>query len=361
MKVGPAALRVLVVAVATLATLGLSEVAVRVVADPFAQEIAMQRAVFPFYYPLAEAGMLRRDPDPELGYTLSPKFEMRLGDDRYLVNSLGLRDREVGATPAEGVTRIVLLGDSFAFGLGVDQDETLSAQLEARLEGVRPTFEVLNLGVPGYHTGQEKALLEKVGRDLHPAVVVLLFYGNDQIEEGFQWDPDHHVLYGDSLPVPYRLKGMLARSALYRWIARWHIGRLRARGELSSLGPRHWPVTKRRLDALRGDCAGRGVELILANLPLLWSSAALRDPSWVGNADYDRVSEWAESRNIPWVDLRRALLSTASSADDDFLRRLLISPDPPQDHHLTPAGYSIVADAVRPVVVEVLRSVPADA
>ena len=68
--------------------------------------------------------------------------------------------------------------------------------------------------LPGYHTGQENALLEKAGFDLDPSVVVLLFYGNDQIEEGFQWDPAHHVLYGDALPVPYVLKGVLGRSAL---------------------------------------------------------------------------------------------------------------------------------------------------
>ncbi len=353
-------MRLMVVVVATLVTLGVSEMAVRVVADPFAQEVATQREVFPFYYPLAEAGMLRRDADPELRYTLTPGFEMRLGGDRYVVNSLGLRDREVPATATEGVTRIALLGDSFAFGLGVDQDETLSVQLEQRLAGDVAGVQVLNLGVPGYHTGQETALLDTVGFNLAPSVVVLLFYGNDQIEEGFQWDPVHHVLYGDALPVPYGLKGVLGRSALYRWVARWHIGRLRTAGELSSLGPRHWPVTERRLDALRKACDERGVDLVLANLPLLWSSAALRDPSWVGNADYDRVADWAESNSVPWVDLRGALRATASSADDDFLRRLLISPDPPQDHHLTPAGYAIVTDAVRPVLLEVLGPVIAE-
>jgi hypothetical protein len=354
-KVRPSVARALVVTVMTLVTLGVSEVVVRVVANPFTQEITTQREVFPFYYPLAEAGMLRRDPDPELRYTLTPEFEMRLGADRYTVNSLGFRDREVAVARPGHTERVVVVGDSFAFGLGVDQDETLAAQLETRLENDRPSVEVLNLGVPGYHTGQENALLEKAGFDLDPSVVVLLFYGNDQIEEGFQWDPAHHVLYGDALPVPYVLKGVLGRSALYRWMARWHIGRLRERGELSSLGPRHWPVTEERLEALHSACEDHGVGLVLANLPLLWSSAALRDPSWVGNADYDRVSEWAETRGVPWVDLRGALLSTARGDGDDFLRRLLISPDPPQDHHLTPEGYSLVADAVRPMLIESLR------
>ena len=114
-------------------------------------------------------------------------------------------------------------------------------------------------------------------------------------------------------------------------------------------------MTETRLDAFRSACEDHGVDLILANLPLLWSSAALRDPSWVGNADYDRVAEWAASRGVEWVDLRSTLLATARSEGDDFLRRLLLSPDPPQDHHLTPDGYAIVAGALRPALVESLR------
>jgi lysophospholipase L1-like esterase len=346
------AVRLLLTAAATAATLVVAEGVVRAVRDPRTLERQEQRAIFPTYYPLAEGGMFTRDSDERLRYRLTPGFDMTLDGDRYRVSSPGFRGSEIRAQTGRPPSRIVVLGDSFAFGLGVDEDETFPAQLETLLAAsAGQPVEILNLGVPGYHTGQELAWRERAGLPRAPALVVLLYYGNDEIGEAFQYDPGFGVLYGDALPLPYRLKGVLARSAIYRWIARLQIGRMRARGELSSEDPRHWPVTRRRLEGVFSACSQRGVPLLLANLPLLASSAALRSPDWPGQASFDRVTDLAERAGIPVVDLRASLLARQEGPGDDFLRRLLISPDPPEDHHLTPEGYRIVADAVAEVVI----------
>jgi len=343
--------KVLLAAGVTVIVLAAAEWAVRAIRDPRPLERQEQRAVFPTYYPLAEGGMFTRDSDERLRYRLTPGFDMSLGDDRYRIDSLGLRGGEVRPRFGRSARRVVVLGDSFAFGLGVDEDETFPAQLETFLETDtgRPV-EVLNLGVPGYHTGQELEWLIRAGIALEPDLVVLLYYGNDEIGEAFQYDPQFGVLYGDALPVPYRLKGLLARSAIYRWIARAHIGRLRARGELYSEGTRHWPVTRQRLEGIFGVCSEHAVPLLLANLPLLAGSQELRDPAWSGRANYDPVSELAEIAGIPVVDLRASLVSQQTRPGDDFLRRFLISPDPPQDHHLVPEGYRILGRAVADAV-----------
>jgi lysophospholipase L1-like esterase len=326
-----------------------AEVAVRAVRDPRTLEQREQREIFPFYYPLAEDGLFTRDGDERLRYRLTPGFDMTLGGARYRINSLGLRGPEVDET---GST-VLVVGDSFAFGLGVDEDETFSARLEGALDAATGgPVEVLNLGVPGYHTGQEAVWLERVGFALAPDLVVLLYYGNDEIGEAFQYDPRFGVLYGDPLPLPYRLKGLLAGSAIYRWIARAEIGRMRARGELSSEGTRHWPLTRQRLLQLFEACAERDVPVVLANLPLLVSSAALRSPDWSGRPNYDRVADLGARSGAAVVDLRAVLVAQGRDPEDDFLRRFLISPDPPQDHHLTPEGYAIIADAVAAAVVD---------
>jgi lysophospholipase L1-like esterase len=334
----------LAIAVSALALAG-AEWAVRAIRDPRPIERQEQRAIFPTYYPLAEAGLFTRDRDERLRYRLTPGFDMELDGRRYRVSSLGLRGGELGRQRPTGWHRVVVLGDSFAFGLGVDESETYPAQLESMLRAAGRSAQVANLGVPGYHSGQELAWLERAGFALDPDLVVLLYYGNDEIGEAFQYDPAFRVLYGDALPVPYWLKGVLAQSAIYRWLARADIGRLRRRGELSSLGSRHWPVTEDRLERMIRACAERGTPLLIANLPLLWSSEALADPAGPGYENADRVNRLAERNRVPLVDLRPVLLARRQGPGDDFLRRLLISPDPPQDHHLTAEGYTIIAAA----------------
>jgi len=336
---------------ATLFALALSEFVVRIFRDPRPLELQEQRLAFPTYYPLAEAGLFARDGDSELRYRLTPGFEMELRDNLYRINSLGFRGHEQTSWGHPETRRVVLLGDSYAFGLGVDQDETPAAQLEARLQGTCGSVAVLNLGVPGYHTGQESALAERVGFDLDPNLMVLLYYANDETTAAFQYDSVTRVLYGDALPVPYWLKGPLAHSAAYRWLARAKVGRMRERGDLSAMGDRHWPVTRSRLESLFRACANRGVPLVLANVPMLLSSETLQRPDWTGHRNYDRVADLAERHEIPWVDLRSVLLAEAQSPDDPFFERIVISVEPPRDHHLNPAGYALVADAIAETLI----------
>jgi len=351
--------RLLLAAVVTALMLVAAECSVRAVRDPRQLERQEQRDIFPFYYPLAEGGLFTRDRDERLRYRLTPGFDMELDGRRYRVSSLGLRGAALASQPEEGARRVVVLGDSFAFGLGVDEDETFSAQLEALLGERGRRTEVANLGVPGYHSGQELAWLLRAGFALDPDLVLLLYYGNDEIKEAFQYDPSFRVLYGDALPVPYPLKGLLARSAIYRWLARADVGRLRRRGDLSSLGSRHWPVTEDRLERMFRACAQRDTPLVVANLPLLWSSQALADPAGPGHENSDRVNRLAERCGVPVVDLRPVLLAVREAPGDDFLRRLLISPDPPQDHHFNPRGYAIIAGAVADrIIADGLLPVP---
>jgi lysophospholipase L1-like esterase len=345
------ALKLVLFLTATLIALLGAEIVVRSVRDPRPMEVLEQRRVFPTYYPLAEAEIFTRDHEERMRYRLTPGFEMELDGNSYRINTLGFRGSEEEVWDRPGVRRIVLLGDSYAFGLGVDQEDTLSAQLELRLEEPGQPIAVLNLGVPGFHTGQELALAERIGFELDPGLVVLLYCGNDEVGEAFQYDPVYRVLYGDALPVPYVLKGALARSAIYRWLARIKVGRMRAEGEFSPFGGRHWAVTRDRLETLFRACADRGVPLVLANLPILWSSDALRDPDWTGHENYERVARLAEVHGVPWVDLRSVLLAEQEFPEDPFLSRLLISLEPPRDHHLNAAGYSTVADAIARTVL----------
>jgi hypothetical protein len=97
------------------------------------------------------------------------------------LNSLGLRGAEVPAEKPAGTYRILGIGDSFAFGEGVKDEDTFFARLQARLNAgaAASRFQVLNAGVQGYNTRDEVLYLERRWLVLDPDLVLIVFYIND--------------------------------------------------------------------------------------------------------------------------------------------------------------------------------------
>jgi hypothetical protein len=99
------------------------------------------------------------------------------GPDQGLVrlNNLGLRGRDVSPRKDPRTARVLVFGDSFVFGVGVDEEHVFSSQLE-RLLGDRTErrYQVVNLGVSGYSTDQEYLLYQELGASLQPDIVILV-------------------------------------------------------------------------------------------------------------------------------------------------------------------------------------------
>lgn len=90
------------------------------------------------------------------------------------INERGFR----GPAPAPGSGRpsILVLGDSIAFGYGVDDAQTFPRRLAELFED---RVDVLNFGVPGYNLIQQVESLRTRGADYAPDVVILAFHPND--------------------------------------------------------------------------------------------------------------------------------------------------------------------------------------
>jgi lysophospholipase L1-like esterase len=113
--------------------------------------------------------------DARLGYTLRPgrfRFSNTEFDTEYQINPLGIRDD--GAS-LEG-PRIVVIGDSFAMGWGVEQEESFPQVLERLSNRV-----VLNASVASYGTARQLRLLEDVDLE-HTSHLVIQFCNNDYFE-----------------------------------------------------------------------------------------------------------------------------------------------------------------------------------
>ena len=99
----------------------------------------------------------------------------------YAINALGFRGPETTVAKPDGVLRLAILGDSFTYGTGADQDETWPGYLQERLDALLGAgrVEVLNWAVPAYNARQQVALLDRWAADFDPDLVVVCAYIND--------------------------------------------------------------------------------------------------------------------------------------------------------------------------------------
>lgn len=219
LQIRDAALRVTLVLVSTIAVAAMSEMVVRVVA-PVHLGIWTDREMWAH--------------DEILGWRMRPSIEVQqiFGRGRKVpvrLNSQGSREPEEQPVPEPWSVRIMVLGDSFAFGFGVRVEDRLTEVMERRNDAVN----CVNFGVSGYSTDQELLLFRRFGRSAAADIVVLLYVANDQPANvsrlGHGYPKPVFVLEDDQLilsnvPVPHakirlRLKWeLMRRSALFNLI-----------------------------------------------------------------------------------------------------------------------------------------------
>ena len=121
--------------------------------------------------------ILRASAYPDLKYELTPGATGGLSDTDIKINSQGFRGPEPSSSPSG--QRVIVLGDSIAFGNSMFSEDTFSSQLQQRLYSGKQDVEILNFGVGGYDILQEVSLLEIRGLKYHPNMVVVAYCLND--------------------------------------------------------------------------------------------------------------------------------------------------------------------------------------
>ena|SRR5688572_25506043 len=164
----------LLIGVSLLAGLALMEIAVRVMVRVF------QRP------PLVVS-------DAHAGWTGGPHLVdavVALPGNRFRVNTdgSGRRAVRVSDSPSAQFPAVVLVGDSFVFGLTVDDHETFAALLAEQM----PDRRIVNLGVTGYGTDQQliglEQFLNSIG-SVNVSDVIVVVFENDFLDVQRRFDP----------------------------------------------------------------------------------------------------------------------------------------------------------------------------
>lgn len=118
--------------------------------------------------------------DAELGWVPRPGVRgvhNRNGsfESSFSTNSLGYRDEERAASSRGDSRRIVVLGDSFAWGYGVNDGDIFARVMEE----LDPRIDAVNLGVTAYSLWQEIAYFERHRESINPDIVILALVMND--------------------------------------------------------------------------------------------------------------------------------------------------------------------------------------
>jgi lysophospholipase L1-like esterase len=114
--------------------------------------------------------------DPLTGTRWVPGYQ----GEWITINSLGFRGEEMTLNKPSETLRIVIVGSSAAFGVGVRDEEAFTTLLEANLaEQIDQEVEVINAGITGANSTQELIVLETRVIALEPDIVVIYDGRND--------------------------------------------------------------------------------------------------------------------------------------------------------------------------------------
>lgn len=164
--------------------------------------------------------------DDILDYRLKPYSTTYSGTIAYRLNGMGFRDLDRNLDKEKTNCRLLVVGDSVAFGYKVAFDAIFSRRLEALLGSSKMGngIEVFNLAIPGLNTRQESHLLAQEARQLDPDVIILAFVLNDA-EAGVSYRQSYRNAAEKNcrinllnLPVPCPLKLWLKNSALLYFV-----------------------------------------------------------------------------------------------------------------------------------------------
>jgi len=133
--------------------------------------------------------------------------QIRINPTHIKINSDGLRDDEYNINKSNNTFRIIILGDSFTFGLGVELKDTYAKVLEKKLNKLskKTKYEVINFGTIGYNAKQEVELFKLKGIKYNPDLIIIGFLDNDDQDYEFEHSLRAEINENEYLRTKYNI------------------------------------------------------------------------------------------------------------------------------------------------------------
>ena len=292
-------------------------------------------------------------------------------------NSKGIRaDREISYEKSDGVKRIVLLGDSFAMGCGVNLEDTFSSQMEKFLKENGVDSEVVNLGTPSFGNAEELIQLKEEGLKYQPDLVLLAWHPSDYAENvrsnlfGLEngrlvrrnkvYIPDSRVAMFLSQFKAYRW--LTENSQLYKFIR--HFAYIEVRKPLANIANKISSALKARpsdgsstigtqqeqdkpdslyrreltvalLDEIKQECEAKGSNFLILDIPLMLSRTEFESKFLMNDATKGRFEvfnpiklfEEQKGKKIYWENSEGHFTPFGCHIVGEGLAKLILSED----------------------------------
>jgi lysophospholipase L1-like esterase len=309
-------------------------------------------------------------PDRTLGMRYVPGAVWRFSHPEYNVvysiNSDGFRDAKQRSPQKEaGTVRVLLLGDSFTFGQGVDYEQTWPVLAERELERQGLAVDLVKAGMQGLDTRSELILMRRLVNRYEVDAVVVGFLIND-LYSNIPYTPPSEM----QAPYPKLEEVQKTMFRQERTNRKFHLLTLGRRiatatdagymalylaapsGEylrvpLSHSAQRQLAITDTLLIQMAAYCDSLGKPLVVFSMPqqfqVMYARNGRTDKA-IDVAYYDRhFAELASTRGFEWVPALDALVRAEKTSGHDMFYRL--------DGHFTPAGHAVAADVFTEQVI----------
>ena len=283
---------------------------------------------------------------PRLFWEVLPNLDGPLTGHADRTDALGLRNATAPGPRRPGTVRVLCLGDSCTYGLGVAFEDSWPARLAAE-----PRLDVINAGVPGYTSYQGLLLFDEKLAGTDPDVVVVEFGINDvapwPTPDGDEWA----YLTDRQRAAHVRFAARPWGSALIGWIA----GRVAVpapeRVPVATVLDAHTGVSPRVPPADFEENVRRLAGLAPRAVLVAWTFRARVEGLRRGRPDAARspvagvrrmevyrgiLRRVAEEHGHGFVDVERLFIASGLSPTELFV----------DDVHASPRGAQLVADAV---------------
>ncbi|MGH7703750.1 MAG: SGNH/GDSL hydrolase family protein [Gemmatimonadales bacterium] len=259
-------------------------------------------------------------------------------------NPLHLRSLHTEIPRREDTIRILTLGDSFTWGYFVARTEdTWPSVLERTLKARGWRVEVINLGRNGASSVDELSLMDQLGWQYQPDLVILQYTLNDPIQGPYR-------LYFKTYPLLPGLNDFLDHHSYFYSFVNGYLGSLQMRfrypereaGLYREDNP-GWQASRAAIDTLAAQARRRNVPTLLTVFPL-FVPGSLDPRAYPFGEAHREVSEAGQRAEMAVVDLLPIFAATHRDGRSFWAI--------PCDPHPGVAGHRLAGEAIAEQVVQ---------